>query len=222
MGIGFETYNDAGYLQISSELMHYYLSAKGTVTLNYNPGDLGNVGQPGGADEYFVPPFEASQIPPGKFIAFSSESPIRGLSSRTYGAVVTYYVFAPYADLQVGQHGEGLQVFNESGGLIYDVRGKPMIVAGQYNMGSIDGSMYRPLNLPMGRQYAAFMPVESYRIDAPLPNPQTAQALPPYNGSTAAFRMINGDVVLSEYPRADYVASSTTNGKITVLDVTGY
>lgn len=241
MTAGFQTFNDAGKLQLSSELMQYYLKSKGTVTLSYpvpegpqgDFGSLPNRGAPAYAYFDFLVGGTAISIDPDNdFVAYSCSSPIFNTAldntgilyplSHVNGVQVTYYVFSPFSGY-IPASNVGGQIFDAAGGLIFDANGKPMVKVGSYAISSMSPGMDTPLSLPSGRTYAAYFNKPSTRqITAFAGYIGPLGYFNPYNCSEAAFRMSGGDVRITESNKTVYGVGDHFDGLVSVLDVTGY
>lgn len=235
----FQAFNESGTLQFSSELMTYYLKTKSTVTLNhdvsvdYDP-ELG--GPAPGAAIYREPLVNFVNIASNEFVAYSCASPIFGaigapgsgqavFHTHTSGAVMTYYIFAPFSGYTPTEN-VGLQLFNADGSLAFDASaGKPMVRTGRYPIGTMTPGMDVALGLPSGRTYAAYLSKANVRATSTFTGYDTG---PPsftwsaYNGCEAAFRMSSGDIRISESNNTAYTSGNQYDAYINVLDVTGY
>lgn len=234
-----ETFNDSGSLQFSADLMQYYLKTKGTVTLNYLEStdyipEAG--GAPGaGALVYKEDSFSSFvTVQSDEFIAYSCANPIfsatgapaSGLGafrSHTNGAVVTYYIFAPFREFTPPGN-FGFQLFNSDTSLAFDLLAKPMVRVARYAIGTTSSGMDTALGLPGGRTYAAYLSKTNVRQTSTFidyfPPPSFTAAN--YNGCEVAFRMSGGDIRLTESNNTTYTVGDQYDAYLNVLDVTGY
>ncbi len=129
-----ETFNDSGVLQFSADLMKYYLKTKSTITLNYDVSidydpELGGPGA--GSVIYKEPLIDFVNVASNEFVAYSCTSPIFGgigapssgqatFRTHTFGAVVTYYIFAPMSAFTPTEN-YGFQLFNSDTTLAFDL-----------------------------------------------------------------------------------------------------
>lgn len=238
MGQGIEVYNDQGKLQLSSELMQYYLHSKGSAPLNYDMRWFGviDVQPPGNSrPTYGYTIFDANGNASGNppytetgFIAYRCSEPLINGGAYTLSAnspVCTWYRFEPYSQRSASATNLGFQTFNASGQLTFDIAAKPLVVVAVHKVTDIPAGMnYRLTNLPVTRDYAYIQNKASYRMTGAFNSNYSGAQLPPYNARSSAINIAaNNQVRISETAyETSYAGSNMFDGTYTIIDVTGY
>lgn len=197
MPSGFEAYNESGTIQVSSSFPGVSLYSKGTMTLSTVEIHANNfkIG-------YLELPFNdaliairCDQKPITTRRVYSSGTNFRYELKATSDTdvVVDYFVFAPSNRQSPSPTNVGLQVFSESGELMFDAGRFPMIVKGAYTVSpatngpvSTDDIGYGinqtvSVATPSGRLYAAIQSSFS-NATAQIPLDLLAPGFPPTPG----------------------------------------
>lgn len=166
----FESFNDTGIIQFSSDAFTYSFYEKITVTTNHQTQDIGPILGPayyvyigcvpsffgigfdgGGLDDFLVAYRSTTNTPVfarqnGEGIMFYSRSP----------ATIDIYIFTRAKEIvNPNYSGEGLQLFDENGDISYDSRLPPMIpVRFDDNPSIANGASTTISGLASGRTYA--------------------------------------------------------------------
>ena len=230
MTAGFQSFTTDGVLQFSSEYITHYFHSKGSRAMTQNGVALLNDPKsPDGTQNrlWTYPLFigetnNVIQQDTYDIVLYSCATPLVGTSKGTTvatnqsGQTLYYWLFKPYSGYTPPSSGVGLQLYNASGQLGFDMSQKPLIMTANQPNVALSSGMDTALTLPAGRTYAAYMPNNSSRVVRTYNIGDNAG-----NAMTAGFRMTGGTVRLTE---VDYYAYATENlnvGQLLVFDVTG-
>ena len=231
----FEAYSDDGRLQVSSTTHGYFMKAKGAIRTFVTWPPASQTG-------CTYTPFPSSiGIRPDDLIALRCNTGAIAtamLDPATPVAVaagsdqlIEYWIFRKFSAEPVSASGAGLEIYDENGALAWSTSvggGKFARVYSVDALGAEVAGMSSFVSLPADRTFAFINTDPSIRKTGdvssvgPSFNISSNQFEPAPNGRATGVRAAGNGYFVESLPGFGYVQESKTDGKVMVVDVTGY
>lgn len=207
MAVGFESYNDDGALQFSSQTNCFTFLQKGSFLYQSQPFISTQLGSVSGlqAYDYVVFACDTTHLFPVQVGSAASGNIVMGEIDTGADHTVYYWTFKSMKTLPPRANGAGLEIYDANGQISYTDQFTPLRVVRKLAFSSIPTGPSALNSLPAGKTYA-FGAYGNCHV----------------SGATPAIKRVGAGYTTSfNYPLIAF-GPNALNGGLLVVDVTGY